>query len=153
MLVECGVILGVLWKKEFVMCFVLLLLLLLSLCVFILVDWSGLIEQLFWLLLVVLGLLCWLIVYNLLSVVVDGLYYVEVLECCQGQQFWQFQCLVVYLVLIEQVLCVSIVVLLKCGGVYLESYQFVYCQWQECQVVGQVLVCWCMVDECLWVLD
>ncbi|MGS8176728.1 DUF5086 family protein [Pseudomonas aeruginosa] len=118
---------------------VLPLLLSLSLCAPTLADWSGPIEQPLWSLPAAPGLSRWLIVHNLSSV----------LERRQGQQPWQFQRLAAHLALTEQALRASIVAPLKRGGVYPESYQFAYRQWQERQAAGQAPVCRRTVDECL----
>ncbi|MBH9397534.1 DUF5086 family protein [Pseudomonas aeruginosa] len=91
----------------------------------------------------------WLIVHNLSSAAADGLYHVEVLERRQGQQPWQFQRLAAHLALTEQALRASIVAPLKRGGVYPESYQFAYREWQRRQAAGQAPVCRSTVAECL----
>ena len=119
---------------------VLPLLLSLSLCAPALADWCGPIEQPLWSLPAAPGLS---------SAAADGLYHVEVLERRQGQQPWQFQRLAAHLALTEQALRASIVAPLKRGGVYPESYQFAYRQWQERQAAGQAPVCRRTVDECL----
>ncbi|MBG4785029.1 DUF5086 family protein [Pseudomonas aeruginosa] len=128
---------------------VLPLLLSLSLCAPTLADWSGPIEQPLWSLPAAPGLSRWLIVHHLSRAAADGLYHVEVLERRQGQQPWQFQRLAAHLALTEQALRASIVAPLKRGGVYPESYQFAYRQWQERQAAGQAPVCRRTVDECL----
>ncbi|MBG7370174.1 DUF5086 family protein [Pseudomonas aeruginosa] len=112
-------------------------------------DWSGPIEQPLWSLPAAPGLSRWLIVHNLSSAAADGLYHVEVLERRQGQQPGQFQRLAAPLALTAQALRASIVAPLKRGGVYPESYQFAYREWQRQQAAGQAPVCRSTVAECL----
>jgi hypothetical protein len=91
----------------------------------------------------------WLVIYNLASAEVDGIYHVEVLERAFGAETWNIKHVANHLAVTPAAMRASIIKPLKKGAVYPESFEYAYAEWKKQKVQGSASVCTISVLECL----
>jgi hypothetical protein len=111
--------------------------------------WSGKISSALWSISSPSAIVRWIEVHNLGTAGADGLYHVEVLERRSIDPPWIFKSLANHMALTEQALRASVVMPLKRGSVYPETYNGGLAKWKAAQADGRAFICTTNVNACL----
>lgn len=95
------------------------------------------------------GMKRWVVIHNVDGGHASGVYHIEVIGRKKGEAAWQIHHLVRHMAITEQALQASVKAPMNSGGVYPETFDNAYAQWQKENGGKGGSICSTSVDDCM----